>query len=227
MGHQIERQGAHWSVGGDGCGGAHHVLPDHVDPEILEEVRVLTAPGGAHVVTAEVRVVDRRAKRRHALAVRRERRIAIGIDPAIGAVRDRGGEQPAPRLAPGPDIVEQARDIQELLPLPERRHLPSLIKRIVGDERSHVGRALEAAGVQVGHHLGGSWKLGLAVGENAIIVLEVDVDVQTIDRDAGVAIGAGDALQASTVVVAVAALVEPKGVLGRHGTAPGQTCELA
>ena len=62
--------------------------------------------------------------------------------------------------------------------------------------------------------------------ENAIVVLQVDVDVQAVDRNARFTIGAGDALDAATIVVAVAALMKAEGVLGRHRAPPSQAREL-
>ena len=106
------------------------------------------------------------------------------------------------------------------------RHLASLVERVVGQRRGNDGRALEAVGVQVRDHLRGARKLHLAMRENAIVVLQIDVDVQAVDRNARFTIGAADALDPATIVVAVAALMEPEGVFGRHRAPPGQACEL-
>ena len=189
VGHQVERQCALRGVGGHRCGRAHHVLPDHVDAQLPDQVRVQPSPDRLHLGAAEVRVVHPTAERGHAVAVRHQRRIAIGVETAVGAIGDHGREQPCARLATGSNVVQQASGFQQLPPLLEGRHFAAFVQRIVGDQRRNDGRALEPRGAQVRQHSGGVRKLCLAVGEDTVIVLEIDVDVQAIQRDPRLAVG--------------------------------------
>ena len=102
----------------------------------------------------------------------------------------------------------------------------AFVQRIVGDQRRNDGRAPEPRGAQARQHSGGVRKLLLAVGEDTVIVLEIDVDVQAIQRDPRLAVGLCNAFQACPIVIAVAALMEAEHIPRRHRTPPRQSGEL-
>ena len=85
---------------------------------------------------------------------------------------------------------------------------------------------LKPARVQARQHSGGIRKLYFAVGEDAIVILEIDVDMQTVERNLCFTIGSRDAFQTRPIVVAIAALMEAEDIPRRHGAPPGQAGEL-
>ena len=124
----------------------HHVLPDHVHADLLDQVGRLLAPHRAHVGASEVGIVAGRCQRHEAFGVRRVggldrlqrrvaviRRIHVRIQAEILAVIDAAQEQVWRRPLPGIGVVDQPPHRQDRLALavssPALRSWPSALRR--------------------------------------------------------------------------------------------------